>query len=75
MKTLTKQEQYEYSRLEFLYQESQISDKEYITELENLLGKEHIKRCKVLTGMYDGHYIEEITIINISNLPEDDDEY
>ncbi len=57
-----------FESLEFFYNESQIDYDAYKKGLLEIFPKQHIKEVNVLTGMYAGHTIKEIEILNVKNL-------
>lgn len=65
--------------LDFLCDESQIDDKEYIQKLIEVVGQENVRITKELTGQFEGDTINCIRIINYDLSPfqddDDDDEY
>lgn len=63
-----------FEKIEFLYNESQIDYHQYKKELLEILPNECVQTTNVLTGYYDGHTYEQLTIINVANLPIDEDD-
>lgn len=72
---LSKEQKQEYEYLNFLYDESQIDDREYKTKLIELVGEENVTEYKMLTGMYPGHTINVIELKNYSEEIQKDEEY
>ena len=58
----TKQQRNEISHIDFLFKEEQITEKQYITKLKEIIGNENVVEYQELTGKYPGHTTNVIKI-------------